>query len=610
MSETTSGERQSKKQKYGSQPGIASGIISASKSAAIEGSVTVEIKSSNGALSDFFEGGDDDSIAEAMSSYTVGQACSLAFADKKGVENRLRNAIFAELRNHHGLSFPDDSGEGQYKEKNLKKLFESFGHSFGEKLSVADKEQGFLITTTSSPDLCVQRTTAESLTEVKLGELKQGATYTRGSATRQGLRYLHALLYFYRVKLGIPVDSVYGFTVCGPKCSDLQDEYSVGLLKLSAPQWLGDVFSGVKYISTYGIENMDGVKLLIHFLTRGNVSDIKSALNHRRLVGERHASLFAVPRALWKNTDGVELVTGGTCAMVFRVTLNKSRQFLQEFVSQSVEDEEDRDEFDSLLNDVTRFEQLQQCDDRKVFIKVRTQDTSTHFDSDCFQNLYTGIKKKVGRGHGNSFTNDFLETYVTEPYKSDSFTLCIMADRGVPFQFQVRNFDRSKLQNLLRPMKTKILEMATLVFHGDVLPHNFVYDESTESPHLVDFDEGTRRKGNVPRRSVDIDLEENWFKVLLYPNALRCAAKSYTKVQFAASVILFFLSCEGESTSFELERLIQEARGLTAELQKCNPKEDFGKDTEVPESVRALIDQVYNHIDRLLQPPKPGVLEI
>jgi len=52
--------------------------------------------------------------------------------------------------------------------------------------------------------------------------------------------------------LGIPVEKVYGFVICEPKCKDLKpDEYAVGLLKLTSPQGIGNNFSGGQYIRTY-----------------------------------------------------------------------------------------------------------------------------------------------------------------------------------------------------------------------------------------------------------------------------------------------------------------------------------------------------------------------
>jgi hypothetical protein len=154
--------------------------------------------------------------------------------------------IFKELKGNADLSFPEGSDNNNceaYREMELKAHFMKFGEKFEEfkeKLVIHDKEQGLLVTTRSRPDLCVLRKLPERHTEVKFGEVKHGQAYSKNSASRQALLYLHGLLYFYRVKLGIPVDTVYGFVICGHKCRGVKsDEYAVGLLKLTSPQGLG-----------------------------------------------------------------------------------------------------------------------------------------------------------------------------------------------------------------------------------------------------------------------------------------------------------------------------------------------------------------------------------
>lgn len=95
---------------------------------------------------------------------------------------------------------------------------------------------------------------------------------------------------------------------------------------------------------------------------------------------------------------------------------------------------------------------------------------------------------------------DFFETYIVAPYGCSAFCLCIMADRGV--RFVPDKADRNKLHRLLLDLKVKIkiMGMAKVVLHGDVLLHNFVYNESSESLHLVDYDEGAALDNAAPRR--------------------------------------------------------------------------------------------------------------
>jgi hypothetical protein len=76
-----------------------------------------------------------------------------------------------------------------------------------------------------------------------------------------------------------------------------------------------------------------GHQLLVHFFTKGNVSNVSTALQYQREKKIRAPCLFAVPRSLWKDTDGPdgrELVMDGTYAMVFRVSFNKLGELLKE----------------------------------------------------------------------------------------------------------------------------------------------------------------------------------------------------------------------------------------------------------------------------------------
>jgi hypothetical protein len=84
---------------------------------------------------------------------------------------------------------------------------------------------------------------------------------------------------------------------------------------------------------TYKTSDKTGLQLLVHFFTTGNVSNVSTALPYQREKRIRAPCLFAVPRSLWKDTDGPdgrELVMGGTCAMVFRVSFNKLGELLKE----------------------------------------------------------------------------------------------------------------------------------------------------------------------------------------------------------------------------------------------------------------------------------------
>jgi len=305
-------ERESKRLKLEIMPGIASGIISASKSASYEESVALQIVPTDCDLSEFFESESNDEILTAARKYDRQQTCLDTFNTENN-EDSLRNAFFKGLQTQDGFYFPkgaDENNCGEYKEMELKALFKKFGEQFNEDVSVYDKEQGFLVTTTSKPDLCVLRELPGGKTEVKFGEVKHGRNCTKESASRQDFLYLYSLLYFFRVKLGIPVDTVYGFVICGPKCQKLEgNEYAVGLLKLSSPSGLGDNFTGRQYIKAYKTSDSTGLQLLAHFFTNGKVSNVESALQDQRDQGKRAPFYLPFP-ARCGRTRMIPMVVG------------------------------------------------------------------------------------------------------------------------------------------------------------------------------------------------------------------------------------------------------------------------------------------------------------
>jgi hypothetical protein len=422
------------------------------------------------------------------------------------------------------------------------------------------------------------------------------------------------------------VDTVYGFVMCGPKCKDLEsDEYAVGLLKMTSPRRLGVEFEGEQYTRVYKTNDNTGLQLLVHFCTEGNVSNMLTALQDQREKEFRAPCLFAVPRSLWKDTDGRdgrELVMGGTCAIVFRVSFDKLGELLVEVAREN-------DIYWKWFLTALLKSEGKKWKNRpgKVYVKVRTRDTTAHFQENFFYMFYNILQGKTAAhfqenvfdrfyrflqgksksehsvdGKDTDFlvsVGDFFETYIVAPYGSSSFCLCVMADRGVPFN-PVAVDDRNDLKKLLRDLKVKIMGMATVIFHGDVLKHNIVHNKSSQSLHLVDFDESTGLGKKVPRRSLSFTSCNPWFEALLYPNALRQAAESYTRVQFTASVLLM-LMLHVSAVSETLNDLIRMAKKLGQLLGAADKQDTNWQDeTAVPDEVKVLIKGADDLVDGLL----------
>jgi hypothetical protein len=175
-----------------------------------------------------------------------------------------------------------------------------------------------------------------------------------------------------------------------------------------------------------------------------------------------------------------------------------------------------------------------------------------------------------------------------------------MADRGVPFD--PSTVVRNKLKRLLGDLKVKIMGMSSVVCHGDTLKHNIVYNESSGSLHLVDFDEGTELGKKVPRRSLDSTAGHPWFGALLYPNALRQAAESYTRVQFTVSVLLMLVLHNSAGDDETLDKLYKIAKEVGTLLNAADSWETEWEDEEaVPEGVQSLIKEADVLVDGLLR---------
>jgi hypothetical protein len=94
--------------------------------------------------------------------------------------------------------------------------------------------RGLPVTTTSKPDLA-PLDSRDSKNQIRFGEFKNNADYNQSTARTQCLMYLLGLIYWLRTELGEPVE-----TVCGRRCENQDNTHSVGLIKLSAPKWLGE----------------------------------------------------------------------------------------------------------------------------------------------------------------------------------------------------------------------------------------------------------------------------------------------------------------------------------------------------------------------------------
>ena len=246
--------RKKPKYSYDVEPGVMSGARSASELAKGQGSdAAFDIQAAP--LHEFFpdstsaEGGlhvVDESVSEPRIlseanrrkvNIKIGPAIRFAINEKA-----YRNAIYRQLIDNKKGNLetaPGTSERFTYKEIDLIGLFQAFlevnatggnGDSALTRINSAEKEalgsslrqkeHGLKITTTSLPSFSFLRH-LNGVVEFVLGEVKHASRYTWEHAEQQTACFLQALLYFLRVKIGLPVTAVHGFTVCGSKCSGI-----------------------------------------------------------------------------------------------------------------------------------------------------------------------------------------------------------------------------------------------------------------------------------------------------------------------------------------------------------------------------------------------------
>jgi hypothetical protein len=274
---------------------------------------------------------------EDFPEYPISDSLMEVLKSPTAAEEELRDAVFTDLVDKHEIPFLPSScstktrenGAKKYSEQNLTNLLEAFSQQIGEKKDKMRRiMRGLPVTTTSLPGLVPldHRNPGEGY-QLCMGEYKNADNYFEEKASSQCLMYSLGLLYWLRTVLGKPVEAVYGFYVCGLRCSDQSGtDYTVGLLQLSAPQYLGDVMKAVNLSITEEVENPFPLRLLIHFLKQGK----RWSISNRPVVKNPIPCLFVLPTNLWSDDSDRTLVVHGTLSIVFRISATGIRQLVED----------------------------------------------------------------------------------------------------------------------------------------------------------------------------------------------------------------------------------------------------------------------------------------
>lgn len=574
------------------EPELISGALCASQSGAADNTDSpLQVSAVPVALGTFFESGllsENDVYAAAHKLSGTDVACKEALLDAS--EERLRNAVFTELL-HRGIKFPplsqstfvkkkkkptkepcssvtdqlnptdsaSISGNFVYKESRLSHLLPAssvfFIPNVDTQITSMDRLMNGLM-----PNMVTFQVFGEKLFMIQMAEFKNKKIYTKNSASAQCFAYLYALLYWVRVVHGIPLQSVYGFGFCGGSCGDSNKTYSVGLFRLTAPTHLGQTFRAEECWEDFGTDSDLGVKLLHLYLTKGKLWDMATAQKSRIALELRKPAIFGAPQAYWQDNDqDISLVRNGSRAIVFHVNYDGLFKILANIVEGG-----QYSSFTGYDDDVKLQVPLPADRQQKnYYVKIRTRDTSCHFDQNKFDSFYGRASTALAKRKSPAFCEDFFRTYIADPFSDDHCLIIVMADRGTRIEGKLGSLE--ELRSLLNPLKSYVDEMVQFMLHGDFLPHNFLKD-ATGTLVVIDHDEGGI--GEVGRRAFDNYANASWHSIIRYPNALRFNRKENTQIQFAAGL----LQLVATELSSNLHGLVDAAKRLGVSLKKYEMK--------------------------------------
>jgi hypothetical protein len=409
-----------------------------------------------------------------------------------------------ELKQYKSQSGEEDEEEKQ-EEEEIKKEDEGEEYEKEERIL-----KGLPVTTTSRPDLAVLRDNT-----FLFGECKNNTSYTIDHASNQCTLYLCTLLYFFRVRMGKPVESVFGFFVCGCGCSDLDGRYAIGLIKLSAPRLLGSQMLCQKFCGTYPTDNMKGMELLVNFLKNGKTVEFHKLAEKDQDEQHRIPALFSLPVELWNDPC---LVRNGTSSIVFRCSKKDVTRLLHQFPDLHKEWET----FRAKVNRFLRFRK-----NRHFYLKIRFVNFS--LQSKTF-NPVVALK--------SNGPSQYKKVYCVKPFSAPPFLeVNLMEDCGTSLTASTLiliGFKRFCI--IFRDFWKKTILLCSVIFHGDVLPHNIVFTNNKKLM-LVDCDEGTVEQP-VCKRVID-NRKNAKYPFLRYPNFLRVweNAELYTQIQMLATFL-------------------------------------------------------------------------
>ena len=165
--------------------------------------------------------------------------------------------------------------------------------------------------------------------------------------------------------------------------------------------------------------------------------------------------------------------------------------------------------------------------------------------------------------------DDSIEsTYPVFPSAGRGFGVALMRDRGVRLTSVLSSFGLSAVLPQFKKIKDTAMFLSERLAHGDVLPHNLVYDDEHKEISLIDVDEGVGSEKLPTRKNVYNEGEEDWYEALRYPNFLVKDKRRYTQVQLLACFLYIQMNASRDDNNLEVglqqsfNQLVEEAKHL------------------------------------------------
>ena len=202
--------------------------------------------------------------------------------------------------------------------------------------------------------------------------------------------------------------------------------------------------------------------------------------------------------------------------------------------------------------------------DRKFYLKVRSKDAG-------LQSCPAGTVKKCLK----SLPLQYKEMYCVVAFGTEDLGVFLMKDCGDKVDnntFATHSF--RDFCSIFGKFWKETMSLCDAIFHGDALPHNFVYNEKSNKLALIDLDEGVH-EADAPERVFE-DIASLQYPYLRYPNFLRSwsEAKLYTQIQLLASFMLLVDSLDSlnEEETRAVEKLHDVTNTAEEYLQSKNDK--------------------------------------